>query len=275
MRTILAGLLVLGLAWPALAQEPILQIVLTPGQASAVPSKSGVAYANGGIIDVAQPNPTTVVITMSGLTATNADLCRTSVANYAFELMQGLEVRMDPRLKGAKLTMEGRVIGLLRTDHELYTHAHHICKKCGTAETHEAVAVVAATDGPEVVALHLPARSAAGCCDDLSIYNYEGPITVPVAAGKYTLHETWGFGTTHPAFCCHGASAEFSPQPYVLPQPGSYWFEHWQPFNGTATKDFGFQVTLKLAIGDDKGADKGPEEMPKKEPPAKEEKKPE
>ena len=66
MRTILAGLLVLGLAWPALAQEPILQIVLTPGQASAVPSKSGVAYANGGIIDVARPDPTTIVATLTG-----------------------------------------------------------------------------------------------------------------------------------------------------------------------------------------------------------------
>src|SRR5262249_16062762 len=163
---------------------------------SAIPSKAGVSYANGGIIDVAQPNPTTLVITMSGLTATNADLCRTSVANYAFELMQGFEIRMDPglplaRQKRTNLTMQGRVIGLLRHDHELSTPAHHICKKCGPAETHEAVAVVAACDGPEVVALHLPARSAAGCCDDLSIYNYEGPITVPVTAGKYTLHETW------------------------------------------------------------------------------------
>ena len=60
------------------------------------------------------------------------------------------------------------------------------------------------------------------------------------------LHETWGFGTTHPAFCCHGASAEFAPQPSPSPLPAAYWFEHFQPFNGLASKDFGYQVLLKL-----------------------------
>src|SRR6516165_9436243 len=78
--------------------------------------------------------------------------------------------------------------------------------------------------------------------DRLSVYNHEGPFAVSVGAGKYVLHETWGFGTTHPAFHCRGASAEFAPQPSYFPGPASYWFEHWQPFNGTATKDFGFQV---------------------------------
>lgn len=258
-HTLLTGCAFLALAWPALAQSPV-EFVLQAGTASAVPSKNGVAYANGGIIDVAQPNPTTVIVTMSGLTGTNADLCRTSAASYTFELMQGFEVRINgDRVKAAKLTLEGRVIGLLRTDHELYSH--HLSKKCGTAETQPATAIVAACDGPEAVALHLPARTAAGCCEDLSIYNYEGPVSATLAAGKYTLHESWGFGTTHPAFHCRGASAEFAPQPYVLPTPGSYWFEHWQPFNGAATKDFGFQVTLKItpevkAIDEKGGEDK-------------------
>jgi hypothetical protein len=65
--TILTGFLVLWLAWPAAAQQggrrPAAEIVLVPGEASAVPTKQGVAYANGGVIDVAQPNPTTVVMT--------------------------------------------------------------------------------------------------------------------------------------------------------------------------------------------------------------------
>jgi hypothetical protein len=267
--TLLTGCAFLALAWPAHAQDAgrsLVEFVLQPGEAHAVPAKTGVAYANGGVIDVAQPNASTLVVTMSGLTATNADLCRTSFANYTFELMQGFEVRINgDRVKSARLTLEGRVIGLLRTDHELYSHALHVSKKCGTAETQPAIAAITACDGPEVVALHLPPRTAAGCCDDLSVYNYEGPVSVSVPAGKYTLHEAWGFGTTHPAFHCHGASAEFAPQPYVLPSPGSYWFEHWQPFNGAATKDFGFQVTLRLAP-DFKA--EAAEEM-KKEPPPK------
>jgi hypothetical protein len=248
-KMLVAGVVALCATLPAIGQEagprPPAEFILVPGEASAVPTKTAVAYANGGVIDVAQPNPTTIVVTMSGLTATNADLCRTSVASYTFELMQGFEVAFNSnRVKGAKLTIEGRVIGLLRTSHELYSHK--IEKKCGTAETQAATAVIAACGGgPELVSLAMPSRSA-GCCEDLSVYNHEGPMTVGISAGKYALHESWGFGTTHPAFICRGASAEFAPQPYYTPSAGGYWFEHWQPFNGTATKDFGYQVTIKL-----------------------------
>jgi hypothetical protein len=131
----------------------------------------------------------------------------------------------------------------LRTNHQHYTH--YLCnKKCGTADTQPAVAGITTCEGHPVVSLSLPARSA-GCCEDLSVYNHEGPICVPVVCGKYTLHETWGFGTTHPCFICRGASAEFAPQPQYCPEAG-YWFQEWHPFNGTATKDFGFQVTIKV-----------------------------
>ena len=67
-----------------------------------MPFSAGVSYANGGVIDVAQPNPTTMIITMSGLTATNADLIHTSIANYHFELNQCFELAFNsPRVKGA------------------------------------------------------------------------------------------------------------------------------------------------------------------------------
>jgi hypothetical protein len=259
--TIVTGFLLLWPALPALAQERLpAEIVLAPGEATAVPAKQGVAFANGGVIDVAQPNPATVVVTMTGLTATNADLCRTSLASYSFNLLQAFDVVfVFPRVKGAKLSLEGRVIGLLRTDHEMYTH-RYLNHKCGTADTHSATAAVTALDGPELVALSMPAR-AATAGEDLSVYNHEGPFVVSVGAGKYVLHGTWGFGTTHPAFHCHGASAEFAPQPSYFPGPVSYWFEHWQPFNGAATKDFGYQLTIKLIpeFKDEK------EEMPPKD----------
>jgi hypothetical protein len=94
------------------------------------------------------------------------------------------------------------------------------------------------------MALTLPARAAGGC-QDLSVYNRAGPLAVPVLPGKFTLQETWGFGTTHPAFHCRGVSAEFSPQPFYLPE--NYWFSEFRPFNGLATRDFGYQVTLKIS----------------------------
>ena len=78
---------------------------------------------------------------------------------------------------------------------------------------------------------------------DASALRSANRVTLPCA--KYTLHENWGIGTTHPCFHCRGASAEFSPQPQYCPEAG-YWFQEFKPFNGTATKDFGYQVTIKI-----------------------------
>ena len=278
--TLAAGLLALGLAVPATAQEaspgprPPVEFVVAPGEASAVPTKRGVSWANGGVIDVAQPSPTTLVVTMSGITATNADLIHTSIAYYHFELTQAFGINFNSkRVVGAKLTLEGRVIGLLRTNHEPYTHSFGQ-KHCGLAETQPATAAVTCEAG-ELVSLALPARQAVGC-DDLSVYNHEGPFFAPVASGKYVLHEAWGFGTTHPPFCCHGASAEFAPQPQYYPLPNNYWFEHFQPFNGLATKDFGYQVTLNLIPEFKSAEDKGDEEKgPELAPAPKEKSRPE
>jgi hypothetical protein len=278
-----AGFVTLGLTFAAAAQEaisprPPVEFVVAPGEASAVPIKKGVSWANGGVIDVAQPNATTLIVTMSGITATNADLLCKSIANYDFQLTQAIGINFNSkRVVGAKLSLEGRVIGLLRTNHEYYTR-HCGNSHCGIAETHPATATVTNEAG-EIASLALPARQASGC-DDLSVYNHEGPFCVPVICGKYVLHETWGFGTTHPAFFCRGASAEFAPQPQHYRGANSYWFEHFEPFNGSATKDFGYQVVLKLvpefkaAEEEEKGgepipAPKGkgaPEDKPKDEP---------
>lgn len=269
-RMLLTGLLVCLPVLPAAAQDagtrPPVEIVVLPGEASAVPFKRGVAYANGGVIDVTQPNPGTLVVTLSGLTATNADLLCTSVASYSFQLAQCIEVRFNSaRVKGAQLTLEGRVIGLLRTNHEIYNRCCFTkYKKCPEAHTDPALAALSA-GGQDIVAVNLPPRQASNC-EDLSVYNHEGPLTVPVAAGKYTLHGTWGFGTTHPCFCCRGASAEFSPQSYEV--PGAYWLSEFRPFNGLATKDFGFQITVKV-IPEFKALDDKSDEtpLPKKEEP--------
>src|SRR5437588_755455 len=126
-KMVTAGLLALGLALSAHAQEPrpAAEFVIAPGQAHAVPSKEGVSWANGGVVDVAQPNPTTLVVTMSGITATNANLICTSIAQYQFDLAQEFAIRFNsPRVTGAVLTIDGRVTGLLRTNLEPYARYH-------------------------------------------------------------------------------------------------------------------------------------------------------
>jgi hypothetical protein len=223
--------------------RPPVELILMPGEASANPYRKGVSYANGGVISVSQPNPTTLVITMSGLAACNADLVCQSAAGYHFNLSQDFLVRVNAKyVKSPRLWMESRVIGLLRTNHELYEHC--LCKMGGMAETGSAEASVACGDA-ELVHIALPPRSI--CCSaDLSVYNHDGPLCIPVHPGCYTLHQTWSIGTSHPPFFCRGASAEFAPEPQYYPDANAWWFQHFKPFNGTATRDFGYQVTIKV-----------------------------
>ena len=65
LNTISICLALLCLALPARPQDggprSAVELVVQPGEASATPCKKGVAYANGGVIAVAQPNPTTLV----------------------------------------------------------------------------------------------------------------------------------------------------------------------------------------------------------------------
>jgi len=42
---------------------------------------------------------------------------------------------------------------------------------------------------------------------------------------------------------CKAASAEFAPEQALDP----LWISYWEPFHGAAKKDFGFQITLKVA----------------------------
>jgi hypothetical protein len=243
---LLTSCLFLALALPVSAQEggrTAVELVLLPGEASATPIKKGVSDVNGGVIDVAQPNSTTIVVTMSGLTAANADLLCQSAAQYQFDLIQGFEVVFNSkRVKSAKLFVEGQVIGLLRSDHSHHTSCLRIGKKCGLAECSAAVATVGCGSA-QVVGVNLPSRATADG-EDLSVYTRETAQSGSLTAGHYTLHENWGIGVTHPAFHCRGASAEFAPQPNYA--PASYWFSEFRPFNGLATKDFGFRLTLKL-----------------------------
>ena len=85
----------------------------------------------------------------------------------------------------------------------------------------------------------------------------EGPLSVPVVAGPYTLHQSFTVTANH-CKCllpCKAASAEFAPDPALDP----LWISAFEPFHGASKKDFGLQVTLKVSAV----------EAPKAEEPAK------
>jgi hypothetical protein len=202
------------------------------------PLRRGCTHTGGGNIDVAQPSPDVLVITMTGAAVAIAAPTGGSVASMDYDLDQCFEVTFDkPDIKAATLSLEGRVIGLLRS------HASHLCKKSGLAEESGACATVGC--GPiQMVTVCAPAHSVAGG-DNLSINDHDGPCSVPVMPGKYTLHQVWHIMAQHPCTVvpCKADSAEFAPDPALDP----LWISYWEPFHGAIKKDFGFQVTVKVA----------------------------
>jgi hypothetical protein len=241
------------------APPPPATIVLLDRLAQAVPHRAGCQHTGGGNIEVVQPSPDVVVITMTAAAVASANACQGAVAGEDFDLEQCFEV-VDgkPAGKKLKLTLEARVIGLLRS------------YKGGFAEESGACASVSSGHAA-LVTVCAPPRTVSGC-QNLSINDHAGPVPIPVAPGKYTLHQTFHIGADHSCalFPCRGASAEFAPEPALDP----LWISYREPFHGAIKKDFGFQVILKVAEEEEaegtnggKNGKKGPESLP---PPKKE-----
>jgi hypothetical protein len=241
MSRYLAGLLGVLLPLAGLAAQegvapcPPASIHLGLRHGQAVPSGCGHSHTGAGNIDVAQPSPDTVIVTMTGVAAAGANPCKDSWANVSFDLCQDFEIRFDsPRLKKAKLVVEARVIGLLRS----------ACKGGGTAQEGPGCATVSA-GGVSLVTVCAPEHAVAGG-EKLSINDRTAPHELPITPGKYVLRQTFSVSATYPRTWCPGKEvAEFGSDSGLV----KMWIGSHDPFSGASKKDFGFQVTLKVVEG--------------------------
>lgn len=213
---------------PVAVPGPSVSITLGRRQGHAIPHRTGCCHTGGGNTDVAQPSPDTVVITMTGVAVAKGGPLGAAVAGMDFDFNQDFEVVFEkPDVKAAKVTVDARAIGLLRS------HKH------GMAEvTHGQVSI-----GP-IVSLVMPDHSVADG-ENLSINDHEGPVSAPISAGKYNVCQTLHFLASQPrcTLPCKAPSAEFAPDPALDP----LWISYWEPFHGANKKDLGFQVTIKVA----------------------------
>jgi hypothetical protein len=228
---------------PATPAAPTVTLTLGPRHAHVTPLRKGCHHTGGGNIDVQQPSSDTLVITMSGIAVATPMPCGVSFASMDFDLEQCFEVVFENKdIKAAKLTVESRLIGLLRSAK----------KGQGYAEESNACLHVDCDHAGEVIHLCLPPHmTAAG--ENLSLNDHEGPCNVPITPGKYTLHQTFHIAasTPHSVLPCKGPSAEFAPDPALDP----LWISYWEPFHGATKKDFGFQITIKVAEDTNVSAD--------------------
>jgi hypothetical protein len=237
---------------PAQPASPAVSIILGSRHGHATPQRFGLCHTGGGNTDVSQPSADTAVITMTGVAVATGGPCRAGSAGMDFDLNQDFEVVFEkPDVKAVKLTIEARAIGLLRSH----------CRGGGAAElTHGQVQIC--SEEAEVASLAMPDHSVAAG-ENLSINDHEGPVSVTLGKGKYTLCQTVHFLAAHPRSLlpCKAASAEFAPDPALDP----LWISYWEPFHGAAKKDFGFQVTIKVAPDTETAAEpeqKKPEVVP-------------
>ncbi len=91
------------------------KIVLGSHDGSALPGIRGHGYTGGGNIDISQPTPDALVITMTGAVAACANVFATAEA--ALEFCQGVHFAVEFSQPGCtgKLIMQAKVNGLLRT----------------------------------------------------------------------------------------------------------------------------------------------------------------
>jgi hypothetical protein len=204
------------------AAPPPVSITLQERHGHVKPDKGKCTHTGGGLIDVASPAPDTVIITMTGAAVANSSM--------QFEVDQGFEVSFDdPKVKRAKVTVEGRVIGLLRGGYK------------GCADYWDACASIVAGHA-DLVTLCVPPHSACGCTN-LSVNDHDGPKTLPIMPGKYTLHQTFNIGARTDSYICKRPSAEFAPDPALDP----LWITYFDPFHGVKKDTFGFQVVVRVA----------------------------
>jgi hypothetical protein len=231
---------------PAAPAAPDVSISLLKRTGHVTPCKSKCTHTGGGNIDVQQPSPDTLVVTMTGVAVAYGTPLSPGQAGMTFDLTQCFEVSFDkPTVKAAKLTIEGRVIGLLRSS----------CKG-GQAEENGSAAVLAG--GTPIVSLGMPGHVVGGG-ESLSVNDHEGPASVPVSAGPYTFNQVWTVAASMPRTGLSGKapSVEFAPDPALDP----LWISAKEPFHGAAKKDFGYQVTIKVAPEEVKEK-KEPEKLP-------------
>jgi hypothetical protein len=217
------------------------EIVIGAAEGTGHPTIRGCsAHAGGGNITVSRIDPTTVVITMTGIAvAQGNNVVRGSSASYQFDHALDFTIVVNsPDIKSAKLNLEAVVVGRLRSQCE----CSQCGKRSGTAQITTPGTASVTLDTKEVAAVHLPAREAC-CCDSQTIYNREGPVVASVAPGRYTLHGTFGFeASAPPSFLNRFAAADFSPE-WVLDLRQ---FGYPEPFIAYGNKDFGFTITLKV-----------------------------
>jgi hypothetical protein len=221
------------------ADGPAYQIVLRSRHAEVTPSRSRDAQTGGGSIEIEQPDPNTIVVTMGGSAVAGSD-CHGANAGMDFNLQQDLDIiAVRPGVRPPRVGMVGRVVGTLQV-----TESGTWCgKSCGTSEQGPAAASLA-IGANNILHVSVQPSSAAGG-QEVSINHREGPVEAAAVVGSYHLAASFRIGVTQGkgVFNRQAALADFDP----APQLDGFWADVLKPFRAVPRRDFGFKLVLRVA----------------------------
>jgi hypothetical protein len=186
---------------------------------------------------VEQPEPNTIVVTMSGSAVVGSDFAG-SAAGIDFNLEQDLEIIPTRKgLRAPRIGMVGRVAGTM-----LVTRPCGCSKTCGSAEQGPATASLLLGDTSLLCVNVEPAS--ASCGQELLVNHRHGPIESPGVVACYRLVGSFRVGVTqgHGVFNRQYAVADFDPAPQLDP----FWADGLKPFRAVPRSDFGFKVIVRV-----------------------------
>ncbi len=223
---------------PAIAEAtpppvPTYTIMLKTRHACVTPHAQKLARAEGGFIDVVQPVPHTVAVTMTGTAAANSYLGCTGTASETFQLVQDFEINSsDPSIRTVALTLDTALVGFVRSK-----------GRAGAWMRRAEVSVTPADrPGPPLVQAY-PSLTVEGTGGQLCNQHLP-PLDVPaIPVGRYTLVATFVLDTRASGVCDSHSVADFSPDTILPPD----WVRTRDPFQGVSKKSFGFTVTVTAA----------------------------
>src|SRR5262249_619680 len=97
-------------------KAPVLLLKPPQRDGHVTPNRQCSALTGGGAVTVLQPAPDTLIITLTGAAAAKANPFAPSVAGLEAAVEQQFEVVFPAGIRPARLLLEGRVLGLLRSE---------------------------------------------------------------------------------------------------------------------------------------------------------------
>jgi hypothetical protein len=237
---VLAALAVAALALPGRSEEPRPKAGPAPpvrlklGQRTAVAEghAKGLGHNSAPLIDVVQPQPNAVVVTMTGLSVAGGLPCEDSAAGITFDLLQALDILTAAPGQRVKLTMEAQLAGLMRGNRD----------GAGTASFGPAEAAVTA-GGTPILNAATPGQSHTG--SNLMMVSVRTPACEAVVLpGEVVLCQKFAINCTHPRKCFRKnvMMAAFGPETGRAPE----WLALLDPTREVVKqRDFGFRVVLR------------------------------